>query len=57
MHDCSPPVVHRDIKVENVLMSGKVFKLCDFGSANTEVIDLQLADRATILECEETFER
>ena len=39
MHYLKPPLLHRDLKVENVLISttgsGKVFKLCDFGSAAT----------------------
>ncbi|KAK4937873.1 Ark- serine/threonine protein kinase [Elasticomyces elasticus] len=37
MHYLRPPLMHRDIKVENVLIAGsgssKIFKLCDFGSA------------------------
>ncbi len=26
-------ITHRDLKIENVLLSNKQFKLCDFGSA------------------------
>jgi len=37
MHYLKPPLLHRDLKVENVLITGngsrKKFKLCDFGSA------------------------
>src|SRR6266536_4538726 len=37
MHYLKPPLLHRDLKVENVLIttagSRKRFKLCDFGSA------------------------
>ncbi|XP_073985942.1 cyclin-G-associated kinase isoform X3 [Rhodnius prolixus] len=38
MHAQTPPIVHRDLKVENLLLSndGKI-KLCDFGSATTQV--------------------
>ena len=39
MHYLKPPLLHRDLKVENVLISAsgskKLFKLCDFGSAAT----------------------
>lgn len=35
MHSLRPkPLVHRDLKVENILQAGtNIFKLCDFGSA------------------------
>ena len=37
MHYLKPPLLHRDLKVENVLIStygtAKAFKVCDFGSA------------------------
>jgi len=37
MHYLTPPLLHRDLKVENVLISksgsSRIYKLCDFGSA------------------------
>ncbi|XP_053153314.1 cyclin-G-associated kinase isoform X2 [Hemicordylus capensis] len=36
MHKQKPPIIHRDLKVENMLMSNQgTIKLCDFGSATT----------------------
>ncbi|KAK9900495.1 hypothetical protein P389DRAFT_165845 [Cystobasidium minutum MCA 4210] len=36
MHTRNPPLMHRDLKVENILLAGPDFyKVCDFGSATT----------------------
>lgn len=36
MHSQNPPIMHRDLKIENLLLSDKfIIKLCDFGSAST----------------------
>ena len=39
-HSFKPPIAHRDIKVENILINNNKFKICDFGSATTDEIDL-----------------
>lgn len=34
MHTLNPPLIHRDLKVENILQASETsFKLCDFGSS------------------------
>ena len=39
MHHLSPPLMHRDLKVENILLaSPSCYKLCDFGSATTPLV-------------------
>ncbi|KAF8665273.1 hypothetical protein AX16_000294 [Volvariella volvacea WC 439] len=36
MHNLRPPLLHRDLKVENILQASPTsYKLCDFGSATT----------------------
>lgn len=38
IHSQVPPIIHRDLKIENLLISAEsTIKLCDFGSATTEV--------------------
>jgi len=40
LHHCQTPILHRDLKVENILQSDKgQYILCDFGSATAKVLD------------------
>jgi len=40
LHHCQTPILHRDLKVENILQSEKGhYVLCDFGSATAKVLD------------------
>ena len=39
LHHADPPVIHRDLKVENILRSDRGdFVLCDYGSATRRVV-------------------
>lgn len=44
-HMHSLGIAHRDLKVENVLLHNKNFKLCDFGSASTDTLDYNSATK------------
>ena len=40
LHHCQTPIIHRDLKVENILRSDSgIYVLCDFGSATAKVLD------------------
>ena len=47
MHALSPPVAHRDLKLENVLCTedGRSYVLCDFGSATTDTLPAEWVAR------------
>ena len=57
MHSQNPPISHRDIKIENVLKFGNSYKLCDFGSASSEVMNPRNETKQSLLEKFEVYER
>jgi serine/threonine protein kinase len=56
LHEMNPPVAHRDLKVENILLAiDGLFKLCDFGSCTTRAGTYKT--RSEIVDEEERIER
>nr|XP_027204073.1 probable serine/threonine-protein kinase DDB_G0282963 [Dermatophagoides pteronyssinus] len=59
LHHNDPPIIHRDLKIENILISDDGnYMLCDFGSATTK--SLQLSDnggRKSALSIEDEIKR
>ncbi|KAK3565822.1 hypothetical protein QTP86_015556 [Hemibagrus guttatus] len=50
LHQCKSPIVHRDLKVENILLHDRGhYVLCDFGSATNRFQDPQ-AEGAAVVE-------
>jgi len=46
----NPPIAHRDIKIENILKFNNKYKLCDFGSASTSILNPKKEDKAAIVD-------
>jgi len=58
MHEtCNPPITHRDIKVENVLLQNKKFKFCDFGSCSRSSVNFATVPFNEIYIYETEFEK
>lgn len=50
-------IQHRDIKIENILRIGNLYKICDFGSCSTETIDLSINNKSLIKSHFSIFEK
>ncbi|CAB3401739.1 unnamed protein product [Caenorhabditis bovis] len=56
LHHSQTPVIHRDLKVENILIDERnraappIFVLCDFGSATTKVLSINSHSASVIQE-------
>eukprot|EP01017_Pseudomicrothorax_dubius_P048140 TRINITY_DN870_c0_g1_i27.p1 TRINITY_DN870_c0_g1~~TRINITY_DN870_c0_g1_i27.p1 ORF type:complete len:526 (-),score=124.53 TRINITY_DN870_c0_g1_i27:62-1639(-) len=57
LHSMQPPVAHRDLKIENVLLHQKRFKLCDFGSSTRTHLDMKRIPKDRYADLEEEFEK
>ena len=40
LNNLNPPLIHRDLKLENILLHQKRFKLCDFGACSSLIVPL-----------------
>ncbi|BHF77761.1 BMP-2-inducible protein kinase [Sparganum proliferum] len=55
LHHCETPIIHRDLKIENILIDNqKNFVLCDFGSATSRVLH---PGKHGPLRCQEEIEK
>ncbi|CAD7973540.1 unnamed protein product [Amoebophrya sp. A25] len=57
LHSHKPPVVHQDLKVENIILGNdNNWKLCDFGSWTSDRVDLSNASRQEIMRKQDHYE-
>ncbi|KAJ2051835.1 Ark- serine/threonine protein kinase [Coemansia sp. S2] len=58
LHYQQPPLLHRDLKVENILIAQSGYKLCDFGSTTADIVSPKARiPREQIVRLEEEIQR
>lgn len=51
LHHCQTPIIHRDLKIENILQTdGGDYVLCDFGSATAKILNPKIHGPAIVEE-------
>eukprot|EP00916_Digyalum_oweni_P012658 GHVL01020884.1.p1 GENE.GHVL01020884.1~~GHVL01020884.1.p1 ORF type:complete len:751 (-),score=101.40 GHVL01020884.1:28-2280(-) len=57
LHQLKPPLIHRNLKITNILCKSGIYKICDFKASTNEIFDKKNCTRDELLGLQDEIEK